>query len=68
MAKHKIPKTREEFELALMHAFIAGCAHGYGIEHTVNVQEQEQLGAEHWIGRISDEDFYNRWKNLKLGE
>ena len=66
--KIKMPKTRKEFEDFLINAFMAGCNHGYGVEHTTNVTKQEQLGAEHWIGRISNEDFYNRWDELRKGE
>lgn len=65
MRKLKMPKTRAEFELYIINAFIAGCQYGYGVEHTVNVYEQEMLGAENWVGRISDEEFYERWEKLK---
>ena len=60
-----MPKTRAEFESAIINAFMAGCNHGYGVEHTVNVYEQEILGAEHWVGRISKEEMYERWEKLK---
>lgn len=65
MRKLKMPKTRAEFESCIINAFMAGCQHGYGVEHGVNVYEQEMLGAENWVGRISDEEFYERWEKLK---
>lgn len=55
-----LPKTAEEYEMHLMHAFMAGCEHGYSIEHTQNVSEQERLGALRWIGKISDEELYKK--------
>ena len=63
--KHKMPQTRKEFEDEIKYAFLAGCEHGYGVEHGENVCEQEQLGAEHWLGNISDEEFYRKWDELK---
>ena len=63
--KGKMPKTREDYETDIKNAFLAGCHHGYGVEHSVNVDEQELLGAEHWIGKISDEEFYRKWDELK---
>ena len=56
MRKIRMPKTRAEFEFQLMNAFMVGCNHGYGIVHEVDVFEQEKLGAENWIGKISDEE------------
>ena len=66
--KIRMPKTRKEFEDSLINAFKAGCNHGYVVEHTNSVPEQEQLGAEHWIGKISSEEFYARWDELRKGE
>ena len=66
MKKRKMPKTRADFDRALINAFLAGCTHGYGVEHTVNIYEQEMLGAEHWIGKVPDEEFYERWEELKM--
>ena len=63
--KQRMPRTRSEFDSALMHAFIAGCNHGYTVEHSCNVSEQERLGAEHWVGQISDEKFYKKWDELR---
>ena len=65
MKKRKMPRTRAEFESVLICAFMAGCNHGYGVEHNFNVYEQEMLGAENWVGRIPDEEFYERWEKLK---
>lgn len=63
--KRKMHKTKAEYEECLMSAFIAGCNHGYGVAHTNNIQEQERLGAEHYVGRISYEEFYERWDKLR---
>ena len=60
MAKHRMPKTRAEFEEALIYAFQEGCVFGYGVEHTVDMNEQEKLGAEHYVGRMSDEEYDDR--------
>lgn len=65
MKKIKMPKTRAEFESCLISAFLAGCNHGYGIDHERNVTEQEMLGAEHWINGMFDEEFYERWDELR---
>ena len=45
----------------------AGCEHGYGIEHTQNVLEQERLKVLRWVGKISDEELYKKWDELKGG-
>lgn len=62
-----LPKTAEEHEMHSMHAFMAGCEHGYGIEHTQNVLEQERLKVLRWVGKISDEELYKKWDELKGG-
>ncbi len=62
------PKTIEEYETHLINAFMAGCEHGYCIDHTQNVSEQERLGAMRWIGKISVEEFYKKWDELKGGK
>lgn len=62
-----MPRTRAEFEETLIITFEAGCNHGYMVEHTQGVQEQERLGAELWIGRISEEEFDNRIKEILGG-
>lgn len=49
-----LPKTIEEYETYLINAFMAGCEHGYCIEHTQDVSEQERLGALRWIGKGKD--------------
>ena len=67
MAKHRMPKTRTEFEDALMDAFKSGCVCGYGIDHTVNMIEQERLGAEHYVGIITDEELEKRIGELLGG-
>ena len=65
MNKIRMPKTRAEFEHQLINAFLAGCNHGYGVDHCGYMFEQEMLGAENWIGRISDEELYARLKEIK---
>ena len=63
------PKTIEEYETHLINAFMAGCEHGYCIDHTQNVSEQEVLGALRWIGKISDdEELHKKWDELKGGK
>jgi hypothetical protein len=64
MRKIKMPKTKAQFEAVLINTFLAGCNHGYGVDHSVNVYEQEVLGAEYWVGRISKEELYERWDKL----
>ena len=54
--KIKMPRTRAGFEELLINTFIAGCTHGYAVEHTGNVYEQEHAGALFWIGKISYEE------------
>ena len=51
-----MPKTRAELERLLINTFLAGCNHGYAVEHTGNVSEQENAGALQWIGKITDEE------------
>lgn len=55
MARPKIrmPRTRAEFEQSLENAFLAGCAWGYGVDHGHDMSEQEQLGVDQYLGRIS---------------
>mgnify|MGYP003297116915 CR=1 FL=1 len=62
--KRKMPKTRAEFEETLINTFIAGCIHGYGVEHSQNVYEQERTGALLWIGRISKEEYDRKMDEL----
>lgn len=59
-SKIKMPKNRKEFEQALMDAFEAGCSYGYGVEHTANIELQEKIGAEHYIGKISTDKKDNK--------
>lgn len=55
--KIKMPKTRAEFEEYIENAFLAGCNHGYAIEHTADICEQEKIGVLHYLGKISTEEF-----------
>ena len=65
------PKTiqmpYEEYEQALINAFESGCQHGYAVEHTSSLIEQERLGALHYVGQISDDEFYACWNELRKG-
>ena len=54
--KNKMPRTRAEFDRAIENAFLAGCAWGYGVDHGCDMSEQEQLGVQWWLGRISQEE------------
>ena len=51
--KHLMPKNKKELLEMLFRAFMAGCTWGYGVEHTCDMQEQEEVGARYWIGEIS---------------
>lgn len=50
--KQKIasPKNRKDFEKAIRDAFLAGCVHGYSVEHTIDMEKQETLGAKLYLG------------------
>lgn len=65
MKKIRMPKTRAEFEFQLMTAFMAGCCHGYGVVHEVDVFEQEKIGAENWVGYISDEEMERKLYEIR---
>ena len=65
--KLSMPKTRKAFETAVINAFLAGCSHGYAVEHTVNVSEQEMLGALAWIGEITYEEALRKIEELRNG-
>lgn len=52
-SRHRMPKNKKQFETCLENAFLAGCSWGYGVEHTKHIAEQEQLGADAYLGRIS---------------
>lgn len=56
MAKIAMPRNRKRFEECLINTFIAGCNHGYAVEHTLDVNEQEMIGALAWIGKITSEE------------
>ena len=64
--KIPMPRNRQRFEECLINAFLAGCNHGYVVEHTLEVREQEMLGALEWIGRITHEEAAERM--LKIWE
>ena len=58
--KLAMPRTREQFEKSVINAFIAGCEHGYSVDHTHDKAEQEFLGALAWVGRITREEASTR--------
>lgn len=60
------PKNRKDFEESIRNAFLAGCAHGYSIEHTVDMQKQETLGANLYLGKITQEEFEKEINELML--
>ena len=64
--KHKrtMPKNKRHFETCLESAFLAGCSWGYAVEHTQNITEQEQVGADCYLGRISSEEANNKMEAL----
>ena len=65
--KHKMPKNKKHFELCLENAFLAGCTWGYCVEHTQHILEQEQLGVDLYLDRISEEDAYQKLYKLQEG-
>lgn len=68
MAKIAMPRNRKRFEECLINTFIAGCNHGYCVEHTRNVCEQEMLGALVWVGKITQEEADERMEEIWRGE
>lgn len=67
MAKVRMPRTRAEFEEQLVNAFMAGCVHGYAVEHTQDMHEQEMAGALRYIGKITKEEFDKRMNEYQRG-
>lgn len=65
--KIAMPRTRAQFDEQIINAFIAGCEHGYDVEHTHNKWEQEMIGALAFIGRISREEASRRMIELWTG-
>lgn len=68
MRKLKMPKNRKEFETQIENAFIAGCQHGYWVEHTVNISEQENLGAMWYLGKITKEELSEKMKEMSMSK
>ena len=62
--KIPMPRNRERFEECLINTFIAGCNHGYAVEHTYGVAEQEMIGALAWIGKITQEEASKRMNEI----
>lgn len=66
--KHTMPKNKRQFETYLENAFLAGCSWGYGVEHTKHIAEQEQLGVDVYLGRISMDEAYEKIEKLLESE
>lgn len=49
-------------------AFVAGCNWGYGVDLSAHVSEQEQLGAQSFLGKITTEEALHRRKALFGGD
>lgn len=62
--KIPMPRNRKRFEECLINTFIAGCNHGYSVEHTRKVSEQEMIGALAWIGEITQEEANARMEEI----
>lgn len=52
----RMPKNQAELHRTIENAFLAGCTWGYGVDHGKNMSEQEQLGADQYIGKITPEE------------
>lgn len=63
--KITMPRNRKRFEECLINTFLAGCCHGYSIEHTLNVNEQEMVGALAWVGKITQEEAAERMEKIQ---
>lgn len=63
-----MPRSRERLEELLINTFIAGCNHGYAVEHTRCKDEQEMIGALAWIGRITQQEANERMEKIWSGE
>lgn len=68
MPKIKMPRSRKRFDEILINTFIAGCNHGYVVEHTESVREQEMIGALAWIGEITAEEAWAKMQAIWSGE
>ena len=58
--RNRMPKTKAEYISQLKIAFIAGCNFGYGVALDLDVSTQENLGAQWWVGEITDEELWGR--------
>ena len=52
----RMPKNKNELYGIISNAFIAGCTWGYGVDHGHDMGEQEQLGVDQYIGKITCEE------------
>lgn len=64
MKKITMPRTKIGLLYLLKSAYKCGCNDGYGFEHTVSLQEQEELGYRRFIGEITDEEFFKKLEEL----
>lgn len=67
-SRHRMPKNKKQLETCLESAFLAGCSWGYGVEHTKHIAEQEQLGVDVYLGRISMDEAYEKIEKLLESE
>ena len=56
----KMPKNLKEFYATIENAFLAGCTWGYGVDHGKDMSEQEQLGVDQYIGKITPEEAHTK--------
>lgn len=52
----KMPKNKKELYRIIENAFLAGCAWGYGVDHGQDMSEQEQLGVDQYLGKMTLEE------------
>lgn len=52
----KIPKNKKELYGIISNAFLAGCTWGYGVDHGHDICEQEQLGVDQYLGKMTLEE------------
>lgn len=61
----QMPKNKAQLEEMIINAFMAGCTHGYAVEHTTDIYKQEHIGALKYIGKITEEEYNQRMYDLR---
>lgn len=56
----RMPKNKNELYGIIANAFEAGCTWGYGVDHGHDMAEQEQLGVEQYLGRMTQEEAHTK--------